>query len=165
MLLCSIWSICILNAGYMKLKTAFLPLIAWGMLTNVHIAAQNPSLISKSELHNPMMWFGINSYDIAALYSIFYTMHDDPNDKTVKIPTLKQELIDKGIPLLTFAYAKMAYSAQVNEALTFFDEADRPTRSLIVCFVSLSYNRDKVYRMLGGIAGILLLGAIIHKCA
>jgi hypothetical protein len=133
------------------------------MFAGIQAIAEEKSYASKDELNNPISWLAINSYDIAVLYNIFFASHEDPNDKTVKIATLKQERIDDGIPFATLAYAKMAYSKQVNEVLAFFNEADKPTRALITLFINVSYNRDKVYRMLGGIVGILCLGVIVNK--
>lgn len=138
-------------------------LIMCSMLMYIPVVAEDKSYISKSELSNPMAWFAINSYDTAVLYSIFFKLNEDPNDKTVKIATLKQELIDEGIPFVTLVYAKMAHSKQVNEVLAVFNEADRPVRILIVGFINASYNRDKVYRMCGGIVGALCVGAILNK--
>lgn len=138
-------------------------LVTCSMLAGFQAIADDKSYASKDELRNPISWFAINSYDTAVLYSIFFASHEDPNDKAVKIATLKQELIDDGIPFVTLAYAKMAHSKQVNEVLAFFNEADKPTRALITIFISVSYNRDKVYRMLGGVIGVLCLGVIVNK--
>lgn len=139
-------------------------LIMCSMMACMQLVAEDKSYLSKEELRNPIAWFMINSYDTAVLYSVFYKLHEDPNDKTAKIATLKQELIDSGIPFTTLAYSKMAHSKQVNEVLAFFNDADKPTRSLIACFIDWRYNKERVYRMFGGIAGVLCLTAIINKC-
>jgi hypothetical protein len=66
-------------------------LIAYVMLVSMPLAAEFKLYAEKHEL---------SSYDIAVLYSVFYKLRQDPNDKTVKIATLNQELIDNGIPHL-----------------------------------------------------------------
>jgi len=133
------------------------------LLVSWHLVAKDKSYVSKSELSNPLAWFAIDGYDTAILYSIFFTSHEDPNDKAVKIAVLRQELINDGIPLMTLAYAKMAYNKQVNEVLSFFIDADKPTRELIVRFVDWSYNRDKIYRAVGGLTGVLCLALIVNQ--
>lgn len=151
-----------MNVGYMHIPFKKI-LFACSMLMCVQLIAEDKAYISKSELSNPIAWFAINSYDTAVLYSIFFASHEDPNDTSVKIATLRQELIYDGIPFVTLTYAKMAHSKQVNEALAFFNEADKPTRALIIGFVNVSYNRDKIYRAVGGLVGMLCLTVIVNK--
>lgn len=58
----------------------------------------------------------------------------------------------------------MAPSYAVEERLYVSkSELSNPLRALIVGFISLSYNRDKVFRVCGGVVGVLCVAAILNR--
>lgn len=119
-------------------------LVLCSLLVGFQVAANDKTSILNSEFNNLSSWFAINRYDIAVLYSIFFISHEDPNNKTIKITAVRQDLIEDGIPFATLAYAKVAHSKQVNKVLEFFNGVDQDARKLIVRFINVSYNGEYI---------------------